>query len=76
MPVYLAFSLLFCPYPPTPFPSGEGGDHKLVLPGLRPRHPCGCACAAPEVGGKVVFDRGLSRAARMRRVVVECPAGA
>ena len=40
-------------------------------------HPRGWAEAALEVGGKVVFDRGgLPRAARMRRVVVGCPAGA
>ena len=25
-PAALAFSLLFCPIPPTPFPRGEGGD--------------------------------------------------
>ena len=26
LPVYPAFSLLCCPHPPAPFPSGEGGD--------------------------------------------------
>ena len=29
MPADLAFSLLSCPHPPTPFPSGEGGDLRL-----------------------------------------------
>ena len=33
LPVYPAFTILPAPIPPTPFPSGEGGDHKLVLPG-------------------------------------------
>ena len=28
-----AFSLLSCPHPPSPFPSGEGGDSKFFLPG-------------------------------------------
>ena len=28
-----AFSLLCCPHPPSPFPSGEGGDSKFFLPG-------------------------------------------
>ena len=38
LPLY--FSLLFCPpspkgkdIPPTPFPSGEGGDSKYISPG-------------------------------------------
>ena len=28
-PAYLAFSFFSCPYPPPPFPSGEGGDFKF-----------------------------------------------
>ena len=32
----------FAPIPPTPFPSGEGGDFRLFLcKGLRPLHPRG-----------------------------------
>ena len=32
-PAYTAFSIFSAPIPPTPFPTGRGGDHKLVLPG-------------------------------------------
>ena len=49
-PVCPAFSLLFCPIPPTPFPSGEGGDYKFILPGAEPgRHGKG-ANHAPSGG--------------------------
>ena len=36
----LPLACLAAPIPPTPFPSGEGGDYRLISPGLRPRHPC------------------------------------
>ena len=32
-PAAPAISFLCCPYPPTPFPGGEGGDSKIILPG-------------------------------------------
>ena len=32
-PVAPAFSLLCRPIPPAPFPGGEGGDSKFILPG-------------------------------------------
>ena len=39
LPFYPAFTILPAPIPPTPFPSGEGGDHKLILPGASPPAP-------------------------------------
>ena len=40
-PAYPAFSFVLAPIPPTPFPSGEGGGSKIILPGATaPRHPC------------------------------------
>ena len=45
LPVYLAFSLLCCPYPPRPPSRREGGDYKLVLPGASPPAPLRlCLC--------------------------------
>ena len=47
------------PIPPTPFPSGEGGDYKLILPGAPPPAPrhqtvygtdSPCRCSTPEGG--------------------------
>ena len=47
------------PIPPTPFPSGEGGDYKLILPGAPPPAPrhqtvygtdIPCRCSTPEGG--------------------------
>ena len=35
----LALALFLPPIPPTPFPSGDGGDFCLFRRGLRPRHP-------------------------------------
>ena len=35
-PAYPTFSFASAPIPPTPFPSGEGGDYKLILPGAPP----------------------------------------
>ena len=32
-PAYPAFSFVSAPIPPTPFPSGEGGDSKYISPG-------------------------------------------
>ena len=32
-PAAPAISFLCCPYPPTPFPGGEGGDSKIILLG-------------------------------------------
>ena len=32
-PSYPAFSFVFAPIPPTPFPSGEGGDFFLYFAG-------------------------------------------
>ena len=62
-PVCPAFSLLFCPHPPpTPFPSGEGGDYKFILPGASPPAPlhltaCGtyspCHAGAPGLNPRV-----------------------
>ena len=77
MPVYPAFTILPAPTPPTPFPGGEGGDYKLILPGASPPAPlrlCLCGAGGGREGG--VRRGGLLRAARMRRVVVECLAGA
>ena len=46
LPAAPDFSLLFCPpspkgkdRPPAPFPSGEGGDYKFILPGASPPAP-------------------------------------
>ena len=38
-PAYPAFSLLCCPHPPAPLPSGKGEIQSLFRRGLRPRHP-------------------------------------
>ena len=38
-PAYPAFSLLACPHPPYPLPSGKGETISLFCRGLRPRHP-------------------------------------
>ena len=38
-PADLAFSFFPAPIPPTPFPSGEGGDYRLILPGASPPAP-------------------------------------
>ena len=61
LPVYLAFSLLFCPYPPTPFPSGEGGDDKLVLPGASPPAPLWLCLRGTGGGRGGGVRRGLDR---------------
>ena len=39
LPLYPAFSVLFCPYPPDPLPGGKGETIILFCRGLRPRHP-------------------------------------
>ena len=35
----LTLVCFFAPIPPTPFPSGEGGDYKFILPGASPPAP-------------------------------------
>ena len=39
LPVCLPSACFSAPIPPTPVPSGEGGDYKLVLPGASPPAP-------------------------------------
>ena len=55
----LPLACFLAPIPPTPFPSGEGGDYKLILPGApppAPRHQTAygtdspCRCSTPEGG--------------------------
>ena len=43
-PANPAFSLLSCPHPPAPFPSGEGGDFSFLMQGASP-------LASPGLGG-------------------------
>ena len=43
-PAYFFVSLLFCPHPPAPFPSGEGGDQGYCMQGASP-------LASPGLGG-------------------------
>ena len=58
LPVYPAFSLLCRPYPPRPpSPPGKGGPKVYFARGFAPCIPGVGWEAAPEVGGKVVFDR-------------------
>ena len=40
-----ALSLLFCPYPPDPLPSGKGENHSFLMQGASP-------LASPGLGGK------------------------
>ena len=35
----LTLVCFFAPIPPTPFPSGEGGDYRFILPGASPPAP-------------------------------------
>ena len=35
-PADLAFNFFSCPYPPTPFPSGEGGVQGYFMQGASP----------------------------------------
>ena len=59
-PAAPAFSFASAPIPPpTPFPSGEGGDYKLILPGAPPPAPrhqtvygtdSPCRCSTPAGG--------------------------
>ena len=60
-PAAPAFSFVSAPIPPTPFPSGEGGDYKFILPGAPPPAPrhqtvygtdSPCRCSTPEGGGR------------------------
>ena len=55
----LPLACFLAPIPPTPFPSGEGGDYELILPGApppAPRHQTAygtdspCRCGTPEGG--------------------------
>ena len=67
-PAYFFVSLLFCPHPPTPFPSGEGGDYKFISPGApppAPRHlpaygtyrPCRTGILRKGAGGSAQWQR-------------------
>ena len=38
-PPPLTLACFFAPIPPAPFPSGEGGDYKFILPGASPPAP-------------------------------------
>ena len=38
-PPPLTLVCFFAPIPPAPFPSGEGGDYKFILPGASPPAP-------------------------------------
>ena len=58
LPVCPALSLLFCPHPPSPLPlRGRGSPKVYFAGGFAPRHPCGCACAALDVGREVAIPR-------------------
>ena len=46
-PANPAFSLIFCPIPPTPFPAGRGGFLVFLCKGRSPLHPRGLNRAAP-----------------------------
>ena len=55
-PADLAFYFLSCPYPPSPFPSGEGGDQGYFMQGASPlasprlsrrRHGLNLRCRCP-----------------------------
>ena len=39
LPVAPAFSFVFAPIPPTPFPAGKGETKVVFCKGLRPLHP-------------------------------------
>ena len=39
LPVAPAFSFVFAPIPPTPFPAGRGRPKLFFCKGLRPLHP-------------------------------------
>ena len=39
LPVAPAFSFVFAPIPPTPFPAGKGGDYYFISPGAPPPAP-------------------------------------
>ena len=58
MPVYLAFSLLFCPYPPDPLPlRGRGRIIVFLCKGLRPLHPRGWVESGTGGGREVAIPR-------------------
>ncbi len=61
---YPAIALFSCPHPPPPFPSGEGGDFRFILPGLSPPAPLhlrrgGTACRAVGGAGRECAPRLL-----------------
>ena len=59
----LPFALILPPIPPTPFPSGEGGDFLVFLcKGLRPLHP-----PEPNPSGMGTEQRILRRASACSR---------
>ena len=59
LPACLAFSLLFCPILPAPFPAGRGRPRFFSCKGLRPLHPRGCTRAALAIPAAVVPEGGL-----------------
>ena len=74
-PAYPAFAFFSAPYPPTPFPGGEGGDQSYFMQGASP-------LASPGLGGARHWGRG--RTTRRRRAcplqggvrgASRCPAG-
>ena len=60
------------PIPPTPFPSGEGGDYKFFCRGLRPRRPGIRPFTAPTVPAAVVPRRGACPLGRLPTLPLAC----
>ena len=47
-PAYPAFSFVFAPISPAPFPAGRGRPRFFSCKGLRPLHPRGCTHGSPR----------------------------
>ena len=58
-PAIPAFSLIFCPHPPSPLPGGKGETIVISCKGLRPLHPQAEPDGAPEQGSKPRAQWGL-----------------